>query len=196
MATDFDLEVASYEETLKSRSEGKCELCGSTEGLDTFVVQPIATAEIDKCAYICSTCSGQINGDIDIDTNHWFCLNESGWSTVPAIQAIALRILHKLNSEDWAQNLSDQLYLEDDVREWAEAGMNDSAVPTKDSNGVLLSDGDTITVIKDLDVKGTSFVAKRGTVVKNVRVTGNGEHVEGKVNGTTIFLKASFIKKM
>lgn len=196
MASAHDLELASYEPTLVSRCEGKCELCGAEEALTLYEVPPAAAPDMDKCAMLCSTCHSQVTGESDLDEKHWFCLNESAWSTLPAVQAISLRILNKLSAQDWAQNLSDQLYIEDDIREWAEAGFEGAGVSTKDSNGVEILEGDSVTIIKDLDVKGTSFVAKRGTVVKNVHITGNGDHVEGKVNGTTIYLKASFLKKM
>ena len=187
----------SFEESLKERSEGKCELCSSTDSLTVYEVTPLPQEpEIDKCAYICNSCKEQIVGDSDIDENHWFCLNEAAWSTTPAIQALSLRVLSKL-SGDWAQSLADQLYLEDETREWAESEMGDSSDgATKDSNGTPLSDGDSVTVIKDLDVKGTSFVAKRGTIVKGIRLTGDGKLVEGKVNGTSIYLIAAFLKKI
>ncbi|MCL4110837.1 UNVERIFIED_CONTAM: hypothetical protein GTU68_039950 [Idotea baltica] len=68
-------------------------------------------------------------------------------------------------------------------------------VATLDSNGTRLADGDTVQVIKDLDVKGANFVAKRGTMVKNIRLTSNPEHVDGRVNGTAIVLKTCFLKK-
>lgn len=195
MATGHEIEIASYEGKLQERSENKCELCGSTESLSVYEVPPASTPDIDKCAYLCSTCVDQIEKKSDIDVNHWFCLNESAWSAVPAVQALALRILNRLGDQDWCQSLADQLYLEDDIREWAEMGFESNMVKTVDSNGVEIFEGDSVTVIKDLDVSGTSFVAKRGTVVKNVHVTGNGTHVEGKVNGTTIFLKTEFLKK-
>ena len=73
---------------------------------------------------------------------------------------------------------------------------NCAAAPrTVDSNGAPLADGDSVTLIKDLDVKGTSFVAKRGTLVKGVRLTDNPEHVEGRVNKVSIVLKTCFLKK-
>jgi len=58
-----------------------------------------------------------------------------------------------------------------------------------------LTSGDSVTLIKDLDVKGTSFVAKRGTLVKGIRLTDNPEHVEGRVNKVSIVLKTQFLKK-
>ena len=65
----------------------------------------------------------------------------------------------------------------------------------KDSNGNLLSEGDSVTVIKDLKVRGFSAVIKRGTKVKNIRLTDDEEEVEGKVDGSVIVLKACFLKK-
>lgn len=66
----------------------------------------------------------------------------------------------------------------------------------KDSNGTELNDGDSVSVIKDLKVKGTSDTLKRGTVYKNIRLTSNEEQVEcGKGKGT-IVLKTCFLKKV
>ena len=65
----------------------------------------------------------------------------------------------------------------------------------KDSNGNLLSEGDSVTVIKDLKVRGSSAVIKRGTKVKNIRLTDDEEEVEGKVEGSVMVLKACFLKK-
>lgn len=66
----------------------------------------------------------------------------------------------------------------------------------KDSNGNLLNEGDSVSVIKDLKVKGSSTVIKRGTVVKNIRLTDNDKEIEGRVNKTIMVLKTEFLKKM
>lgn len=68
---------------------------------------------------------------------------------------------------------------------------------TRDSNGNILSDGDSVTVIKDLPVKGTSVILKRGMKIKNIRLTGNPEEIEcnaEKVKG--LVLKTCFLKKV
>ena len=65
----------------------------------------------------------------------------------------------------------------------------------KDSNGNVLNEGDTVTVIKDLKVRGTSSVIKRGIVVKNIRLTDDEEEIEGKVEKSMIVLKTCFLKK-
>jgi protein PhnA len=69
-------------------------------------------------------------------------------------------------------------------------------VDVKDSNGNLLADGDSVSLIKDLKVKGTSVTLKRGTIAKNIRLTDNPEEVEcnvDKVKG--LVLKTCFLKK-
>lgn len=66
----------------------------------------------------------------------------------------------------------------------------------RDSNGTALAEGDAVTVIKDLKVKGTSVTLKRGTLIKNIRLTDDEEEIEGnsdKVKG--LVLKACFLKK-
>ena len=68
--------------------------------------------------------------------------------------------------------------------------------PTLDSNGTELMEGDAVTLIKNLEVKGGGFTAKRGTAVKNIRLTDDSGLVEGKVNGMQIVLKTEFLKKM
>ncbi|MEO1919783.1 MAG: alkylphosphonate utilization protein [Paracoccaceae bacterium] len=67
---------------------------------------------------------------------------------------------------------------------------------TRDSNGAILDDGDTVMVIKDLKVKGMSKTLKRGSQIKNVRLTGNPDQVECRIGKVTIVLKASFMKKV
>jgi protein PhnA len=66
----------------------------------------------------------------------------------------------------------------------------------RDSNGTILNDGDSVTLIKDLKVKGTSVTLKRGTLVKNIRLTGDPAEIEcnaEKVKG--LVLRTEFLKK-
>ena len=65
----------------------------------------------------------------------------------------------------------------------------------KDSNGALLAEGDSVTLIKDLKVKGSSLTLKRGTLVKNIRLTNSPSEVEGRAGGSTMVLKTAFLKK-
>ena len=176
-------------ETLKERSSSACELCGGTEGLQAYAVAPKEDAIL-----LCTTCAASIDHPGDNEP-HWHCLNESMWSTEPAVQVVAYRLLTKLGKQD----MLDMLYLEPEVLEWAEAGLADAeeeAPAVRDANGNLLAEGDSVTIIKDLPVKGAGFTAKQGTMVKNIHlVPTDPTHIEGRVNGTKIFLKTEFLKK-
>ena len=66
----------------------------------------------------------------------------------------------------------------------------------KDSNGNILNEGDSVTVIKDLKVKGSSTTLKRGTVAKNIRLTDSAEEIECRLGGSQIVLKTMFLKKV
>jgi len=90
------------------------------------------------------------------------------------------------------------LYLEPEIQAWADAESEsggDEREPTRDTNGTVLNEGDSVTIIKDLEVKGAGFTAKRGTVVKNIHLTDNPEQIEGRVNGVKIVLLSKFLKK-
>jgi len=187
----------SVEQTLKERSNNQCELCGATENLDTFKVLP-SDGTAEQSLYLCETCRTQINNPQTLDATHWRCLNDAMWSETPAVQVMSYRLLSALGESD----LIDMMYLEDDVKAWANAGMLKTASDTsegpvvhRDSNGTILNDGDTVTLIKDLEVKGAGFTAKRGTIVKNIRLTDDAKFIEGKINGTQIVLVAEYMKK-
>lgn len=187
----------SVKAELEERSGGVCELCGSSDDLDIFEVAP-SDGSAAQAILTCGHCREQLLDESKIDENHWRCLNDSMWSTVPAVQVIAYRMLKKLATHGWPQDLLDMLFLEDDVQAWADNGISDAdsdQEPTRDSNGTILEAGDSVTIIKDLEVKGAGFTAKRGTVVKNIALTNNPEQIEGRVNGTRIVLLSKFLKK-
>ncbi|PID66250.1 MAG: PhnA domain protein [Gammaproteobacteria bacterium] len=183
--------------TLIERSANQCELCQAGEQLDIYAVPP-AEADADKCILACQTCREQLTGVAETDVNHWRCLSDAMWSAVPAVQVTAYRQLHKLSAETWAQDNLDMLYLADDIKAWADAGLVEAEerVPTLDANGTELKAGDNVTIIKDLQVKGAGFTAKRGTAVRNIALTDNPEHIEGRVNGTRIVLVSAYLKKL
>lgn len=188
----------SVEQELSERCGSVCELCGSNSDLGAYEVAP-SDGSAAQCVMVCGVCREQIEDPSKINPNHWRCLNDSMWSSESAVQVMAYRMLKRIASEGWPQDLLDMLYLEDDVKAWADAegdGSNEeNAVPTKDSNGAVLQSGDSVTIIKDLEVKGAGFTAKRGTVVKNIALTDNPEQIEGRVNGTRIVLLSKFLKK-
>ncbi|WP_339896708.1 PhnA domain-containing protein [uncultured Gilvimarinus sp.] len=179
---------------VQQRSDGHCELCGADAELSSYAL-PHSDGQDERLA-LCAMCTQQ--ADAPTDLNHLRCLTTSIWSTTAAAQVLSYRLLHELRSESWAQEQLDMAYLEDDIRQWAEAGISQAdehAIVHKDSNGVTLAAGDTVTIIKDLNVKGTSFVAKRGTAVRGISLTDNPAHIEGRVNGTRIVILTEFVKK-
>ncbi len=182
----------SIEKELKARSDEKCELCSSTQDLRAVEVLP-SDATAEKSVYVCAKCASGIENIDTADETHFNCLNDSMWSEIPAVQVISYRLLNALGRQD----LVDMMYMEEDVKAWADAGLPDeNALVYKDANGVTLSAGDTVVITKDLDVKGTGFTAKRGTAVRNIGlVHGDAEHIEGRVNGVKIHILTKFLKK-
>jgi protein PhnA len=189
----------NVEQELMARSDSNCELCSAVESLAVYEVPPGSNGSADQSVLICKNCLDQIEEPDKIDANHWRCLKDSMWTQVPAVQVMAWRLLTRLNSESWAQDLLDMLYLDEELLKWAQAtGENNtqSLVKHIDSNGAVLEAGDTVTLIKDLNVKGANFTAKRGTAVRGISlVADNAEHIEGRVNGQQIVILTKFVKK-
>ena len=180
---------------LEERSENKCELCYATDGLVAMTVPPKATEATENQIVLCPTCKTNIDNPEEADTNHWRCLNESMWSQVPAVQVMAYRLLDNLKTEDWALDLKNMLFLDEETLEWAQA-TNSETVVHKDSNGHVLANGDAVVLIQDLKVSGGGFTAKRGTAVKRIRlVPDNANHIEGKVEGQQIVILTQYVKK-
>lgn len=187
----------SIEQTLKERSGSQCELCSATQDLIVYEVPPVTEAHSDKAILTCQTCFDQVSGEQALVINHWHCLNDSMWSQVPAVQVVAFRMLKRLESEGWAKDALDMLYLEDDTRAWAEQAIAEEVeLEHLDSNGVRLQAGDNVVLIKDLVVKGGNFTAKRGTPVRNIGLSpDNPEHIEGRVEGQRIVILTKYVKK-
>ena len=189
----------SVEEELKSRSNSKCELCSNSENLKVYEIPPKSKSAIDDCVLLCEKCMEQIENPKSIDANYWRCLNDSMWSQIPAVQVMAWRILTQLKNEGWPQDLLDMLYLDDETMSWAQAtgeASKEEKIKHIDSNGAVLESGDTVTLTKDLNVKGANFTAKRGTAIRGISlVSDNPEHIEGKVEGQRIVILTKFVKK-
>ncbi|GAA4114026.1 alkylphosphonate utilization protein [Aquimarina addita] len=185
---------------LQNRSGSICELCGASENLSMYNPPKAPNIGLDASLLGCNTCITQIEKPETMDANHWRCLNDSMWSQVPAVQVTAWRILTRLRAEGWPQDLLDMLYLEDEILAWAKAtGEGDDendVLKHIDANGALLKAGDNVVLIKDLNVKGANFTAKRGTAVRNISlVHDNEEHIEGKVSGQHIVILTKYVKK-
>jgi protein PhnA len=191
----------SLESELQVRSASKCELCGSNDNLTAFEVTPTTDGGTNKHVMTCETCIDQIEKPENVDLNHWRCLNDCMWSEVPAVQVLAWRMLTRLRAEGWPQDLLDMLYLDEETQKWAEATgegeEQEEGIKHVDSNGVVIEHGDSVVLIKDLPVKGSSIIAKRGTAVRNISLDrDNAEYIEGKVNGQTIVIITKYVKKL
>jgi len=193
--------MMSIERELKKRSDSKCELCSSDENLEVYILAPAKIESLDKAIYACKTCVLQIEDSEATDTNHWRCLNDSMWSMHQAVQVAAWRMLSRLRNDGWPQDLLDMMYLEDEVLEFAKATGegedNSDKIVHRDVNGVVLQAGDSIVLIKDLKVKGSSMVAKQGTAVRNIRLDhDNEEYIEGRVGAQQIVIITNYVKKI
>jgi len=191
----------SLERELKKRSNSVCELCENDENLQVYVVPPSKDESLENSLMACKTCLEQIENPEATDANHWRCLNDSMWSEHKPVQVVAWRMLSRLRKEGWPQDLLDMMYLDEETLEFAKATGEGEDDPNKvihrDVNGVVLEAGDSVVLIKDLKVKGSSMVAKQGTAVRNIRLDRDNEkYIEGKVGPTQIVIITDYVKKI
>lgn len=187
---------------LRARAGSVCELCGAADAEHAFGVGPDlpGSAAHERAILLCAACDAAVLSPA-ANVAALRTLQQAAWSEVPAVQVAAFRLLHALPDEGWAVDLLGQLYLDEETLAWAQAGLGGRAAagegtrPTLDSNGAVLLDGDSVTLIKDLEVKGAGFTAKRGTLVKNIRLTDDPELIDARVNKIAIVLKTCFLKK-
>lgn len=185
---------------LEERSGAVCELCGATNTLQVYEVQPVSTGGVDGSILACETCRSQIENPEKMDANHWRCLNDSMWSEHDPVKVVAWRMLSRLKLEGWPKDMLDMLYMEPTVLEWAKAtgeGLSENEkIVHRDANGVILENGDNVVLVKDLKVKGSSMVAKQGTAVRKISLDReNAEYIEGKVDGQQIVIITKYVKK-
>lgn len=186
---------------LQERSNNRCELCKSDQQLQIYKLPPSQQVSVDNSIWVCQVCLNQIEGKTEMDINHWRCLNDSMWSEFLPVQIASWRLLNRIKSEGWPQDLLDMMYLEDEALNFAKSDGDDeygsSKIVHKDVNGVTLELGDSVVLIKDLKVKGSSMVAKQGTAVRNIKLDPeNAEYIEGKVDGQQIVIITKYVKKM
>lgn len=170
------------EADLIARAEGKCEFCGAGQGLEVMEFAPAGPV------LLCPDC----RGETEVPEDHFRCLEGAAWSPEPVVQFAVWRKLGTLEAP-WAQEARGAMMLAPEAEGWANAP---AAVEHRDSNGTLLANGDTVTLIKDLPVKGAGFTAKRGTAVRGISlVADNAAHIEGRVEGQRIVILTEFVKK-
>lgn len=190
----------SVEKSLQARSNGACELCESTANLSVYEVPPHSKGSENDSIYVCEVCKAQLEKKVPLDASHWSCLTTSMWSEVNAVKVVSWRMLNRLKAESWAVDALDMMYLEDEDLEWAKETLDHEDMGElefhRDSLGNILQTGDTVVLIKTLEVKGSQAKANIGTAVRNIRlVHDNVEHIEGKVDGQSIVILTKYVKK-
>jgi protein PhnA len=178
---------------LQERSQGTCELCTTETAAVAYTVTPKNNDAIENEVALCNTCLAAL--DQQEADNHWQCLAGSIWNTEPSVQALSYRILYGYKEKEWASELLSSVELDEAVVNWALYPYQTKEVH-KDSNGTELINGDTVVLTQNLNVKGTSFTAPKGTMVRKIRlVPDNTEQIEGKINDQTIVILTKFVRK-
>ena len=191
----------NLEEDFRERSQYLCELCKATENLSIYTVQPSKKVDLTDSIYACETCVSQIENSDLLNPNHWHCLNDSMWSEFLPVQVISWRMLNRVIALGWSQDLLEMMYLDEESLKWAKAlgdGVEEATkVVHRDVNGIVLEAGDSVVLIKDLKVKGSSMIAKQGTAVRRISLDHENEtYIEGKVDGKHIVIITQFVKKI
>ena len=189
--------MSVIEKRLKDRSDSKCELCGNEHELSVFNVAPNTEESLEQSILACSTCIDQIENPEKTDPSHWHCLNDSMWNENLPVQVVSWRMHARLKNHD----MLDMMYFDEETLEWAKATgegeeEDENKIIHKDSNGVILQDGDSVVLIKDLDVKGATFTAKRGAAVHNIKLVWDDANlIEGRVENQNIYILTQYVKK-
>ncbi|GAA4067718.1 alkylphosphonate utilization protein [Flavobacterium cheonanense] len=184
------------EKRLKDRSGSLCEISGSDENLVVYLVEPKTEATPENCILITKSLRDQIQNPETMNPNDWRGLSDSMWNENLPVQIVSWRMHARLKNMD----MLEMMYLDEDALEWAkatgEADDDEGKIVHKDSNGNVLLDGDSVVLIKDLDVKGATFTAKRGAAVHNIKLVWDDANlIEGRVENQSIFILTQYVKK-
>ncbi len=121
-------ELTSFGKDLARRCKSHCEMCGS-HGVKLAIheVPPVPKeADFEHCIFVCEACQEQIEKPKRLDINHWHCLHTSIWSEVPAVQVMAVLMAKRIAGKaDFADELLDQIYLEEPISQWVEDAINE-----------------------------------------------------------------------
>ena len=183
----------TIEAKLSERCQGVCELCNSMPAEHAYVVSPKSDEGIQNQVALCNNCFSHL--DEKDQGDYWRCAEGSVWSAEPSVQALGYRILYTYKDQEWANQVISSVDLDEDTLDWAKHTFIVASVH-KDAFGNQLESGDTVVLTQGLDVKGTSFSAAKGTIIKKIRlVKENTEQIEGRINDQTIVLMTKFVKK-
>ena len=184
------------EKRLQDRSGSKCEISGSEENLVVYTVTPKTDPTPENCILITQSLRDQIENPETTNPNDWRGLSDSMWNENLPVQIVSWRMHARLKNTDMVE----MMYLDEDALEWAKATGEDEddegKIIHKDSNGNVLLDGDSVVLIKDLDVKGATFTAKRGAAVHNIKLVWDDANlIEGRVENQNIYILTQYVKK-
>ena len=184
------------EKRLKDRSGSVCEISGSDENLVVYLVEPKTEDIPENCILITQNLKNQIDNPETMVANDWRGLSDSMWNENLPVQIVSWRMHARLKNTD----MLEMMYLDEESLEWAkatgEADDDEGKIIHKDSNGNILKDGDSVVLVKDLDVKGATFTAKRGAAVHNIKLVWDDANlIEGRVENQSIFILTQYVKK-
>lgn len=184
----------SISNQLKQRNGDLCELCNAENATTGYTVSPKNDEQIENQVALCDTCLKAIdNTDASF---HWRCLEGSIWNPEPSVQALSYRIMQHYKNEEWVSSVLNNVDLDESVVEWAMSSFQVADVH-KDAFGNILEQSDNVVLTQALNVKGTSFTASKGVVVKKIKlVHDNPEQIEGKINDQVIVILCKFVKKL
>lgn len=184
------------EKKLHDRSNATCEISGNTENLVVYTIPPMTVESLENSILISQHLKDQIDNPETTNANDWRGLSDSMWNENLPVQIVSWRMHARLKNND----MLEMMYLDEDALAWAKATNEgedeEGKIIHKDSNGNILNDGDSVVLIKDLDVKGANFTAKRGAPVHNIKlVWDNADQIEGRVEGQHIVILTQYVKK-
>lgn len=179
-------------QALLVRCDSNCELCGTNKAEIEFVVTPKDGDDVSEMVALCNTCFSNLELEL---SDYWRCLESSIWSPYESVQALSYRVLYKFKDLNWVGDVLNNIDLDEDTINWALHSYQKPEVHM-DAFGNVLTNGDTVVLTQNLNVKGTNFTSPKGTIVKKIKLVGdNVEQIEGKINDQVIVILTKFVKK-
>jgi protein PhnA len=185
--------------SLLERANNSCEICSQTSTDLNIYTVPTHNFNTDADVVIlCNNCNAGITNNDYANAENFRGIQGSIWSETSSVKVLSYKIAQQLLTIDWAQEVVDSAYLTEEELAWAnsEAEATANIVVHKDAYGAVLQSGDNILLTENLNVKGTNFIAPKGTKVPKIRlVADNAEQIEGKIEGSTIVILTKFVRK-
>ena len=162
-----------------------------------YTLPPFTEESLAHSVLLAKHLKDQVENPDTMNPNDWRSLSDSMWNENLPVQILSWRMLARLKNIDTLE----MMYLDEEALEWAKATgegeeEDENKIVHKDSNGAILKDGDSVVLIKDLDVKGATFTAKRGAAVHNIKVVWDDANlIEGRVENQHIYILTQYVKK-